>query len=94
MTDVLAKELITEDSWAAVAELQAELTLELEVPAFTVGKMLDLARGAVLSTDWPTNRDLPLRVNGRLLGWAEFESTCQNVGARVTEFAWELSQKS
>ena len=80
------------DPWTAVANLSASVTMELDVPQFTVTELMKLGPGSVLSTTWPTNRDLPLRVNGRLLGWAEFEITGNNVGVRVTEFAWEQPQ--
>jgi flagellar motor switch/type III secretory pathway protein FliN len=68
--------------------------MELSVPDFTVAELMNLANGSVLSTKWPTNRDLPLWVNKRLLGWAEFESAGENVGVRLTEFAWEQSEMS
>jgi len=62
---------------------------ELEVPGLTVGDVLHLAPGTVLNTRWRTNRDLPLRVNGRLLGFAEFDSAGEVMGVRLTEFTWE-----
>ncbi len=78
-----------DESWAHVMGLAASIAMELEIPAFTVTDLMKLAPGSVLNTRWPTNRDLPLRVNGKLLAWAEFETTGENVGVRVTEFAWE-----
>lgn len=83
-----------QDAWATVMNLAASVAMELEVPTFTVSELMKLEAGSVLSTKWPTNRDLPLRVNGRLLAWVEFETTGENVGVRVTEFAWEQSQVS
>jgi flagellar motor switch/type III secretory pathway protein FliN len=80
------------DPWKAVANLGASLAMELDVPAFTVAELMRLGPGSVLTTRWPTNRDVPLRINGRLLAWAEFETTGNNVGVRVTEFAWEPPQ--
>ena len=82
------------DPWSTVANLHASVAMELEVPEFTVAQLMRLSPGSVLTTKWPTNRDLPLRINGRLLGWAEFEITGDNVGVRVTEFAWEQPQGS
>jgi len=82
------------DAWGTVMNLEASVAMELEVPAFTVSELMKLGAGSVLTSKWPTNRDLPLRVNGRLLAWAEFETTGENVGARITEFAWEQSQAS
>ena len=77
------------DPWGSLTQLMCSVTLELEVPSLTVGDVLHLANGTVLSTRWRTNRDLPLRVNGRLLGFAEFDSTGDAMGVRLTEFTWE-----
>jgi flagellar motor switch/type III secretory pathway protein FliN len=85
---------VKNDSWMAVMNLGAPVAMELDVPAFTVAELMKIAVGSVLTTKWPTNRDLPLRINGRLLAWAEFETTGENVGVRVTEFAWEQPQVS
>jgi len=82
------------DTWGSVMNLEASVAMELEVPMFTVAELMKLAAGSVLTTKWPTNRDLPLRINRQLLAWAEFETTGENVGVRVTEFAWEQSQVS
>ena len=69
--------------------LACSVTTELDVPGLTVGDVLHLSAGTILNTRWRTNRDLPLRVNGRLLGFAEFDSAEETMGVRITEFAWE-----
>jgi len=79
----------TEDTWEALVYLTCSITAELDVPGLTVEDVLHLSPGAVLNTRWRTNRDLPLRVNGRLLGYAEFDSGDDAMGVRLTEFAWE-----
>lgn len=80
---------VQERSWSAVMDLVASVAMELEVPEFTVADLMKIGHGSILTTKWPTNRDLPLRINGQLLAWAEFETTGENVGVRLTEFAWE-----
>jgi flagellar motor switch/type III secretory pathway protein FliN len=82
------------NAWGTMMELKASVAMELEVPALTVSELMKLGVGSVLTSKWPTNRDLPLRVNGHLLAWAEFETTGENVGARITEFEWEQLQAS
>ena len=77
------------DPWGPLIEIPCRLACELEVPQVSVADVLELGPGVVLNTQWRTNRDLPLRVNGRLLAWAEFESAGENLAVRVTEFAWE-----
>ncbi len=82
----------TPDPWGALVEIPCGLACELEVPKVSVADVLALGPGTVLNTEWRTNRDLPIRVNGKLLGWAEFESAGENLSVRVTEFAWEHAE--
>jgi flagellar motor switch/type III secretory pathway protein FliN len=77
------------DVWGSLVELLCAVTAEVDVPSLTVRDVLHLAPGAVLNTRWRTNRDLPLRVNGRLLGYAEFDSAGDTMAVRLTEFTWE-----
>lgn len=75
--------------WGPLLRLECSVTAELEVPNLTVSDVLHLANGSVLNTRWQTNRDLPLRVNGRLLGFVEFDSVEEVMAVRLTEFVWE-----
>lgn len=77
------------DAWGLLAHLLCAITAEVDVPSLTVQDVLHLAPGTVLNTRWRTNRDLPLRVNGRLLGFAEFDSADETMAVRLTEFVWE-----
>jgi flagellar motor switch/type III secretory pathway protein FliN len=79
------------DPWEPVLHVQADLTLELNVPNLRVADLLKLGSGAVLNTGWKSNQDLPLRVNGKLLAWVEFDAADENMAVRLTEFAWERS---
>ena len=78
-----------EQAWGALIDLYCSITAELDMPGLTVEDVLHLAPGSVLNTRWRTNRDLPLRINGRLLGYAEFDSAGETMGIRLTEFKWE-----
>jgi flagellar motor switch/type III secretory pathway protein FliN len=78
-----------EDPWAPLLELECSVSTELQVPNLTVNDVMHLGPGTVLNTHWRTNRDIPLRVNGRLLGFTEFDSAGDTMGVRITEFAWE-----
>jgi flagellar motor switch/type III secretory pathway protein FliN len=77
------------DPWGSLLFLECSVSTELRVPNLTVNDILRLQPGSVLNTEWRTNRDLPLRVNGRLLGFTEFDSAGETMGVRITEFAWE-----
>lgn len=77
------------DPWDPLLQLPCDVTVEVVVPQLTVGTLLALNPGAVLNSQWRTNRDLPMRVNGRLLGWGEFDSGGNGLSIRVTEFVWQ-----
>ena len=76
-------------AWGPLTDLLCSVTTEVDIPSLTVRDVLHLVPGAVLNTRWRTNRDLPLRVNGRLLGYAEFDSAGETMAVRLTEFSWE-----
>jgi flagellar motor switch/type III secretory pathway protein FliN len=71
--------------WNACKQLPCVLTLELPVPQFTVRQMLELRAGSVIDTGWSQAADIPLRVNGELLAWSEFEVVDDRYGVRLTE---------
>jgi flagellar motor switch/type III secretory pathway protein FliN len=77
------------DEWGALSEIPCELSLELNIPHMKVEDILQLAPGRIVNSGWRTNRDLPLRINGRLLAWVELDGTGNRVSVRLTEFAWE-----
>lgn len=77
------------DPWGPLVELLCSVTAEVQIPNLTVQNVLKLSPGTILNTHWRTNRDLPLRVNGRLLAFAEFDSPGDRMGVRLTEFIWE-----
>jgi flagellar motor switch/type III secretory pathway protein FliN len=63
--------------------------LSLEVPAcrFTVGDLLQLRPGSIVETSSHHASDIPLRANGLLIGWTEFEVIGNRVAVRITELA-------
>jgi flagellar motor switch/type III secretory pathway protein FliN len=71
--------------WRVAQSLPCVLTLEVPVPKFTVGDLLRLGKGSVISTQWNQGTDVPLRTNGELIGWAEFEVVGERLAARLTE---------
>jgi flagellar motor switch/type III secretory pathway protein FliN len=73
--------------WRPVLKLPCELTVELPLPDFKVSDFMKLQPGMVISTGWRLSRDVPLRVNGTLIGWAEFEGAGKRLAVRMTELA-------
>jgi len=74
-----------EKEWGAIVWLPCELTLELQVPNFRLGDLLRLAVKDVVDTGWSNGKDMPLRVNGKVIAWAEFEVAGDKMAVRLTE---------
>jgi len=62
-------------------------TLSVEIPAvrFTIGDLLGLRAGSIVETGCHQTSDLPLRANGLLIGWTEFEVVGDRLAVRITE---------
>lgn len=73
--------------WRPVLGLPCELTVELALPDFTVADFLKLRPGSVIAAHWRLAQDVPLRLNGRLIGWVEFDISNNNLAVRLTELA-------
>jgi flagellar motor switch protein FliN/FliY len=67
--------------------LPCNLSLELPVVRFTIGDLLTLTTGSVVATGCHQTSDVPLRVNGLLIGWTEFEVIEDRLAVRITEQA-------
>jgi len=67
--------------------LPCHLTLEIPIVNFTVGDLLRLNKDSIVETAAPSTSDIPLRVNGLLVGWAEFEVIGNRLAVRITELA-------
>jgi flagellar motor switch/type III secretory pathway protein FliN len=78
---------IEDARWQPVLGLPTELTIDLPLPNFKVADFLRLRVGSVIPTRWRVSREVPLRVNGTLIGWGEFEGSGQRLAVRVTELA-------
>lgn len=75
------------ERWLRVEALPCLLTIEISVPDFTVGDLVHLERGSIVATRWTVGQDVPLRINGELIAWSEFEVVQKRVAVRLTELA-------
>jgi len=73
------------DDLDSVAMLTCRISLEIPVPRFTVRDLLRLSPEDVIDTRWAQTADVPLRINGLLLSWAEFELIGNKMAVRLTE---------
>jgi len=67
--------------------LPCTLALDIPVARFTVGDLLRLAYGSIVETAYHQSSDLPLRVNGQLVGWTEFEVVGERLAVRLTDLS-------
>jgi flagellar motor switch protein FliN/FliY len=67
--------------------LPCTLALDLPVVNFTVGDLLRLTNGSIVETAYHQSSDLPLRVNGQLVGWTEFEVVGERLAVRLTDLS-------
>jgi flagellar motor switch/type III secretory pathway protein FliN len=67
--------------------LKCTITLDLPLVRFTIHDLLELRVGAILETSCKATSDVPLRVNGKLIGWTEFEVVGNTLAVRITELA-------
>jgi flagellar motor switch/type III secretory pathway protein FliN len=61
------------------------LSVDLPLEAFNVGELLRLEPGVIVETRNAYSADVPVLVNCRRIGWAEFEVVGQKLGIRITE---------
>ena len=73
------------EAWSEAIWLPCQLSVELAVPAFTIGDLLRLQPNNILDSQWKQNADVPMRINGLLIGYAEFELLGDKAAVRVTE---------
>ena len=76
-----------ESRWRRVAELPCDVAVLLPAPGLRVSDLLGLAPGFVVRTTAPVSADVPLQVNGQVIGWCEFEVVHERLGVRLTELA-------
>lgn len=78
---------IQSDRYELLPWLPCTLALDIPVVHFTVGHLLSLAVGSIVETAYHQSSDLPLRVNGQLVGWTEFEVVGDQLAVRLTDLS-------
>ena len=76
------KDLVESFGW-----LPCQLTLQIPVVNFTVGDLLRLSKESIVETGCSSTSDIPLRANGLLVAWSEFEVIGNRLALRITELA-------
>ena len=73
------------EAWAQALTLLCNLTVDMPLPGFTLGDALRLQEKSVIDSHWRVGRDIPLRVNGKLVASGEFEVVGNHLAVRLTE---------
>ncbi len=76
-----------DQDWARVLGLGCELTVDLPMPHFKISDLLQLRPGSIIDARWKVGRDVPLRLNGRLVASVEFDVVASYLAVRLTELA-------
>ncbi len=76
-----------EKRWQPVMTLPCDLSVDLELPGYKVSDLLKLGPGMILDSIWPVRKSVPLRVNGTVIGWGEFELAGEKLAVRVAGLA-------
>jgi len=79
------KEEYPEELWEQAALLPCVLSVDVPLKRFTVRDLLRLAPGSIVESKNVNGADVPVVVNTRLIGWAEFEVVGQRLAVRLTE---------
>jgi len=77
----------SEAAWQEVSSLRCRLAAELKVSRFAIGDLLCLSVNSVIDTGKASNAEIPVHVNGKQIGWAEFEAAGDRLAVRLTELA-------
>jgi flagellar motor switch/type III secretory pathway protein FliN len=78
----VSRDPIEEFGW-----LPCQLSVEIPASRFTVRDLLNLRKGSIVETASHHAIDVPLRANGLLIAWAEFEVIGTELTVRITELA-------
>ncbi len=80
-------EVVARDPLERAFGLPCVLTLEVPVVEFTVGSLMRLEVGSLVETAAQQNEDLPLTVNGVLVGLVEIEVVGETLAVRLAGVA-------
>jgi flagellar motor switch/type III secretory pathway protein FliN len=84
---VLLEKSSERDAAELLPWLPCTLALDLPVARFTVGDLLSMTTGSIVETSYHQSSDLPLHVNGQLVGWTEFEVVGERLAVRLTDLS-------
>jgi flagellar motor switch/type III secretory pathway protein FliN len=76
---------LSREVWTDAFELPCQLSVEIEIPLFTVQTLLELGVDSIVDSGHRLGANLPVRANQQVIGWAEFDVAEDNLAVRLTE---------
>lgn len=76
---------VTEEQWVDAGVLPCLLSVDVPLKNFTVRDLLQLETGSIVESRNVNGADVPVVVNTKLIGWAEFEVVGHRLAIRLTE---------
>ena len=76
---------VSDELWDEAGWLPCMISVDLPLRRFRVRDLLRLDSGTVLETKIADAEDVPVVVNGQVIGWAEFEIVGHKLAIRMTE---------
>jgi flagellar motor switch/type III secretory pathway protein FliN len=84
-TESRSEEALQKEHWAGVAGLTCILSVDLRMPGFKVRDLLTLGVETVVESHHNASGQVPVWVNGVMIGWAEFDVVRTRVAIRISE---------
>jgi flagellar motor switch/type III secretory pathway protein FliN len=76
---------IPERRWEAAERLPCTLSIELSAHGITIGDLLELDVGSMISSNQSHASPVPVRVNGQIVARGDLEVTDDRLAIRITE---------
>jgi flagellar motor switch/type III secretory pathway protein FliN len=77
----------TLEAWSGLLRLTGTASVQVYVTGLTVRDLYRLGPGTVVRTSLPDSSNVPLRFNGRLIAWGEFQLVGTRLAVRIAEIA-------
>ena len=73
--------------WLALSRLPVVLTARVPLTGFKVHDLLQLEKGQLITSQWETTEDIPVKIGRVQLAWSEFEVVEETMAMRLTRLA-------
>jgi flagellar motor switch/type III secretory pathway protein FliN len=77
---------LSKDRWAAYADVEARLSVEVPLPRISLKELLAMKPGTLLKSEWQLAQDVSLMVGDVFLAFASCEPAGERLGVRINGF--------